>query len=399
MLYLKQGMSLKKAQQTVEERAKELYEDYFSSGQHRASFGNAASSEFLSTLHKEVRRYLGMPEEVITISDEPEEDEQQIRRGSLDDDFDDDSTLPSASQEPIHETGFLSPRTIVSSLVQRNKSRLVHVVEKQERKAFEKLMMGPGTKKILKNAEDEDGFNEFALLKSLELVPGDEDTDRRELAGLSFTRPSQLLQIYSDMEEANLSLIQHSQASEEMLERVNNQITATRKNLNHRGRLLRDEINRMQANIDGNEDRANALAMLVEMFTGGNYDVRQQQKLYKILQKHVARVYRAAVGTIDHHLNPIMMLTSIEKNFEDLMYEIQAMPTDVVMQISRMNHRKKVQEERKSRQLDRAKAPIHRRKGRPLLPRSHPPKVVIHLSQEELDKKAEADEFNYFFGP
>lgn len=93
-----------------------------------------------------------MPEEVITISDEPEEDEQQIRRGSLDDDFDDDSTLPSASQEPIHETGFLSPRTIVSSLVQRNKSRLVHVVEKQERKAFEKLMMGPGTKKILKNA-------------------------------------------------------------------------------------------------------------------------------------------------------------------------------------------------------------------------------------------------------
>lgn len=40
MLYLKQGMSLKKAQQTVEERAKELYEDYFSSGQHRASCKN-----------------------------------------------------------------------------------------------------------------------------------------------------------------------------------------------------------------------------------------------------------------------------------------------------------------------------------------------------------------------
>ena len=46
--------------------------------------------------------------------------------------------------------------------------------------------------------------------------------------GLSFTRPSQLLQIYSDMEEANLSLIQHSQASEEMLERVSSQISNTR---------------------------------------------------------------------------------------------------------------------------------------------------------------------------
>ncbi len=46
--------------------------------------------------------------------------------------------------------------------------------------------------------------------------------------GLSFTRPSQLLQIYTDMEETNLSLIQHSQASEETLERVNQQILATR---------------------------------------------------------------------------------------------------------------------------------------------------------------------------
>jgi hypothetical protein len=38
-------------------------------------------------------------------------------------------------------------------------------------------------------------------------------------------------------------------------------------------------------------------------------------------------------------------------------------------------------------------------KGRPLLARSHPPKMVIALSQAELDKKAEQDEFNYFFGP
>lgn len=44
------------------------------------------------------------------------------------------------------------------------------------------------------------------------------------------------------------------------------------------------------------------------------------------------------LGTTDHHLNPIMMLTSIEKNFEDIMQEIQAMPTDVVIQISRVGY-------------------------------------------------------------
>lgn len=38
-------------------------------------------------------------------------------------------------------------------------------------------------------------------------------------------------------------------------------------------------------------------------------------------------------------------------------------------------------------------------KGRPLLPRFRPPKTIIRLPQAELEKKAEEDEFNYFFGP
>ncbi len=41
---------------------------------------------------------------------------------------------------------------------------------------------------------------------------------------------------------------------------------------------------------------------------------------------------------------------------------------------------------------------LHFQKGRPLLARSRPKKVVIELSQAEIDKKAEEDEFNYFFG-
>lgn len=32
-----------------------------------------------------------------------------------------------------------------------------------------------------------------------------------------------------------------------------------------------------------------------------------------------------------------MMLTSVEKNFEDLMKEIQAMPNEIVLQISRVS--------------------------------------------------------------
>lgn len=71
---------------------------------------------------------------------------------------------------------------------------------------------------------------------------------------------------------------------------------AQQKQLNHRGKLLRDEISTVEANIEMDEDRAKALGMLLELFTGGNYDVRKQQKLYRILQKHITKVYQAAVG-------------------------------------------------------------------------------------------------------
>lgn len=37
MVYLKQGIGLKEAQELVEEKAKAKYEEYFADGKHRAS--------------------------------------------------------------------------------------------------------------------------------------------------------------------------------------------------------------------------------------------------------------------------------------------------------------------------------------------------------------------------
>ncbi|ODM95166.1 Coiled-coil domain-containing protein 37 [Orchesella cincta] len=413
--YMKQGMSLKDATLLVEQRANAYTEEHEQPGKSREALmvgGSSGSSDFVADLGRAVRVNIGLPEEFTDPPPEPEPKgrlaKQQARRAKR-----------ALERQPP------TPNEIAASLVKRTESRLANVTAKHEKIIYD-LIPPPASdkkEKVSKDSEsvksdetgkeDEDGYNEKALLTSLELVPGNEKTDRRELGNLSFTKPSQLLAIYSDMEEANLSLIQHSQASEELLEKVQHEIAKTRKQLNHRGKLLRDEISSMQANIDMDEERAKALGMLFEMFTGGNYDVRKQQKLYRILQQHIVKVYQAAVGTVDHHLNPTMMLTSVEKNFEDLMKEIQAMPIEIVLQISReldkerremerveqINKKKDQYDERKSRSIARAEAPIQLKKGRPILARSRPPKTIIKLSQAELEKKAEEDEFNYFFGP
>lgn len=174
------------------------------------SVGTATSSEFLAGLQRDVRRYLGMPEEILSAEDEPEEVEEMEGEGSDDDIDEPDLPLPDDDDEDgeiFSEKGLISPKSILSGMVIRTKSRLLKVIEKQEKQVFEKLMMAHpvkreikdeggylGVKKLqgfctgfcLKIPEDADGFNEHRLLQSLDLVPGDEESDRRELASKAF---------------------------------------------------------------------------------------------------------------------------------------------------------------------------------------------------------------------
>lgn len=63
---------------------------------------------------------------------------------------------------------------------------------------------------------------------------GEEDgsiSDETAEYQLYFTKPSQLLQIFSELEEQNLSLIQNSQETEELLEDLRHTFKETENNL------------------------------------------------------------------------------------------------------------------------------------------------------------------------
>lgn len=74
-------------------------------------------------------------------------------------------------------------------------------------------------------------FNEDALFEELGVVGGTEAEDREELTSLVFTKPSQLLKIFSEIEEQNVTFDHHAQVNEEELEAVEKNLTESRVSL------------------------------------------------------------------------------------------------------------------------------------------------------------------------
>ncbi|CAD5122009.1 DgyrCDS10461 [Dimorphilus gyrociliatus] len=87
----------------------------------------------------------------------------------------------------------------------------------------------------------------------------DEDSD--EEPELYFTDPQQLLDIFADLEEQNLSLIQNSQETEETLEDMKQNLARTQKNMEKETKVLQDQINKLESAIEKEDVKANDLKM------------------------------------------------------------------------------------------------------------------------------------------
>ncbi|EPZ31136.1 hypothetical protein ROZALSC1DRAFT_28063 [Rozella allomycis CSF55] len=202
----------------------------------------------------------------------------------------------------------------------------------------------------------------------------DPDSDLEEEAPLYFQNPQQLLAIFSELEETNLSLIQNVQEMEETLEDLRQKTHETEKSMEKATKGLRDQIEFIEAAIKKEEEKA------------------------KILEER----------SKDTNIGTLSMLTAIENKLEQLFESIEMLPPDKVEQAEKIKDKERrhrireekleaqrlIQEERVQRALERAKAPVKKKTGKPLVFRSAPPqkrKVQVN----ETKKKEEDLEF-YF---
>ncbi|KAJ3254335.1 Coiled-coil domain-containing protein 38 [Boothiomyces macroporosus] len=129
-----------------------------------------------------------------------------------------------------------------------------------------------------------------------------------------------------------------------------------------------------------------------------------QEKMLDDLNHKVKEVYRRCLGDTDGDLSTLQMLTSIENRLEQLFEQIELMPPDKVEEAEKMKDKERrqrlreekleaqraLQEERVQRALERARAPVKKKTGKPVVFRSAPPQKK-KLEEHDTKKKEEED--------
>ncbi|CAL1543352.1 unnamed protein product [Lymnaea stagnalis] len=242
------------------------------------------------------------------------------------------------------------------------------------------------------------------------LGPDIDDSD--EEMDLYFTDPQQLLEIFAELEEQNLSLIQNSQETEEALEEMKHTIKETKIKMEMETKTLKEQIDKLQAQIQKEEAKAAELKMKARMFNYGEFKAEddQEQKLGE-LNKKVEEVYRSCIGDNEANISTLQMLTNIENRLEELFEMIETMPQDKVeaaekakdkerrlkMREEKMEQLRLHQEERVRKALERAQAEPKKKTGKKLVFRSEPPMLKKKEDEGADQASREEEELQYYF--
>lgn len=237
-----------------------------------------------------------------------------------------------------------------------------------------------------------------------------EDSD--EELDLFFTDPQQLLDIFAELEEQNLSLIQNSQETEEALEEMKHTIKLTKVKMEKETKTLKEQIDKLHFQIQKEEAKAADLKIKAKMFNYGEFkaDDDQERNLNE-LNKKVEDVYRNCMGDNEANISTLQMLTNIENRLEELFEMIETMPQDKVeaaekakdkerrlkMREEKMEQLRLHQEERVRKALERAKAEPKKQTGKRLVFRSKPPEIKKKEDEGADQASREEEELQYYF--
>jgi len=242
-----------------------------------------------------------------------------------------------------------------------------------------------------------------------------EDLDETDQV-LPFKKTSDILEIITELEDANLQMIHHFQHSEEVVEDMKNAQNAKSSALNTNLNELRGHIKVLSDTIEAREKRAKELAFVCKMYEVGSHEQDMQERVLAELAGKIEKVYRGVVGSLEIKIDGLMMLTSIENRLTDLIEEVEAFPGDKVrlaqkykdkqrrlkMREEKLEKQKQKQEERAKKAQERAKTVAFRtRRGRRLVFRSDPVKKG-HSEHYQNNLKKHGDDYDKdaeFFRP
>ncbi|KAM6413684.1 cilia- and flagella-associated protein 100 [Rhynochetos jubatus] len=248
----------------------------------------------------------------------------------------------------------------------------------------------------------------LSLLEDAESETCSDDDEEPELY---FTDPQQLLSVFTEMEEENLSFIQNSQEMEESLDKVQHTFITTYESMEKRIAGLRQQVVTLKSSIAEEEERVADLKVKVQLFSSGELTADDQDKMLTSLNKKVLEVYYHCTGDNETNLQTVQMLMVIEKQLNDLLDILEKIPPAkreqaekakkkerrIRLREEKLRRQRQQQEERLQRALERSQAAVNQNGGRRPVFRSNPParKEKKRHSQEQMDK--EKEEQLYYF--
>ncbi|XP_075288688.1 cilia- and flagella-associated protein 100 isoform X2 [Opisthocomus hoazin] len=248
-------------------------------------------------------------------------------------------------------------------------------------------------------------------LSSLEDAERETCSDEDEEPKLYFTDPQQLLSVFKEMEEENLSFTQNSQEIKESLDKVQHTFITTHESMEKKLAELKQQVVTLKSSIAKEEERAADLTLKVHLFSSREYKADDEDTMLTSLNKKVLEVYCHCTGENEANLQTVQMLMVIEKQLNDLLDNLERIPPAKLEQAEKakekerrmrvreekLRQQKQQQEERSRQTLERSLAAVKKTSGRRPTFRSSPParREKKKHSQEQTDQ--EKEEQLYYF--
>eukprot|EP01086_Lenisia_limosa_P013375 TRINITY_DN4245_c0_g1_i1.p1 TRINITY_DN4245_c0_g1~~TRINITY_DN4245_c0_g1_i1.p1 ORF type:complete len:498 (-),score=136.81 TRINITY_DN4245_c0_g1_i1:219-1712(-) len=238
-----------------------------------------------------------------------------------------------------------------------------------------------------------------------------EQLDETEDIPMYFVDPNQLLETFAALEERNLFLIQNAQETEQALEDLKAKFSSTVKRMDTDRDLLNAEVTSLQELITAENEKLNALQTRAKFFQMGATGQEDQQKVLQDLNIMVEDVFQRTVGGYEGNLTTLDMLATLERKLDELLTQVEMMPSQYVSEAEKAKERdrrrrareakladqKMAQEERVRRALERAKAPVKKKTGKPVMFRSIPKQTRKRKQDDNVAQGQVEDEYAYFF--
>jgi hypothetical protein len=253
-----------------------------------------------------------------------------------------------------------------------------------------------------------------------------------EEAPMYFTHPRQLMKIFADLEERNLSLIQNSQEAEKALEDIESTFSVVREEKERKSSHLQETIDGIQAQIEEENLKAQSMRERAAQFgrsssqsqlsrsrsnaskskkrSGGSsrkgkeqkegVEEKEQEELANSVYLKVKEVYESCGFDGSASASTLFMIGQLEQKLEQLLVEVANMPSSFVAKAEKEKEKRrreqkrleqqimqqKQQEERNKRAIERSMESPKKRQGRKVMTRSRPIKKSSMRQSDALDQ-------------